>query len=96
MVTLAVLVVLSGAIAVLGIARVVRIGLAGRSGPPDQLRLAARLRRSQGRSQGRSRELGRWVWLRRRRGCATRWYRHRRSCSVPEVIDGPGDLGCTD
>jgi predicted outer membrane protein len=61
MVTLAVLVVLSGAIAAIGIARVVRIGLGGRSGPPDQLRLAGRLRRS----QGRSRELGRPVWLRR-------------------------------
>jgi predicted outer membrane protein len=46
MVTLAVLVVLSGAIAVIGIARVVRSGLAGHSGRADRLRLAASLRRS--------------------------------------------------
>jgi predicted outer membrane protein len=57
MVTLAVLVVVSGAIAAFGVARVVRIGLTGRSTQADQLRLAARLRRS--------RELGRVGWQRR-------------------------------
>ncbi|HEX4251746.1 MAG TPA: DUF4142 domain-containing protein [Pseudonocardia sp.] len=57
MVTLAVLVALSGAIAVIGIVRVVRNGLAGQSSTPDQLRLAAQVRRS--------REQGRPGWLRR-------------------------------